>query len=100
MEMSGEFSNDTLLNYWAYLGNFSFGTIIHLQIDIQEGREGGEEGFHSEIFWKFANVSWKKVIPNWYFPVCNEEVTLNKFGQEGDKTAWNSLCKVEKLNRP
>ena len=41
MEMSGEFSNDTLLNYWAYLGNFSFGTIIHLQIDIQGG-EGGE----------------------------------------------------------
>ena len=64
MEMSGEFSNDTLLNYWAYLGNFSFGTIIHLQIDIQGGREGGGgEGFHSEIFWKFANVSWKKVIP-------------------------------------
>lgn len=64
MEMSGEFSNDTLLNYWAYLGNFSFGTIIHLQIDIQGGgKGGGEEGFHSEIFWKFANVSWKKVIP-------------------------------------
>lgn len=70
MEMSGEFSNDTLLNYWASLGNFSFGTIIHFQIDIQgEGRggkgggKGGEEGFHSEIFWKFANVSWKKVIP-------------------------------------
>lgn len=64
MEMSGEFSNDTLLNYWAYLGNFSFGTIIHLQIDIQGGGgKGKEEGFHSEIFWKFANVSWKKVIP-------------------------------------
>ena len=63
MEMSGEFSNDTLLNYWAYLGNFWFGTIIHLQIDIQGGGKGGEEGSHSEIFWKFANVSWKKVIP-------------------------------------
>ena len=64
MEMSGEFSNDTLLNYWAYLGNFWFGTIIHLQIDIQGGgKGGGKEGFHSEIFWKFANVSWKKVIP-------------------------------------
>ena len=44
MEMSGEFSNDTLLNYWAYLGNFSFGTIIHLQIDIQGGGEGGRGG--------------------------------------------------------
>ena len=65
MEMSGEFSNDTLLNYWAYLGNFSFRTIIHLKIDIQGGggEGGGGEGFHSEIFWKFANVSWKKVIP-------------------------------------
>ena len=44
MEMSGEFSNDTLLNYWAYLGNFSFGTIIHLQIDIQGGGGEGEGG--------------------------------------------------------
>ena len=42
MEMSGEFSNDTLLNYYAYLGNFSFGTIIHLQIDIPRG--GGRGG--------------------------------------------------------